>query len=482
MANSKKTINVPVPVAKEQSPVTMMLPVGNGHDIPTGDWVLLPDGSSVILGGIPQYWAISGPPNSYKTSLLVYFEMCGMESVAHIALPGAMTYDSENTYSVNRLDHLLKRFPFLAKADYMFQSKWFVIYKRDMFVDEVWNVMKAWFLELGKSQIKVKTPFIDRKTKKTIDIPLPSFVSFDSMSEVESEETNKLTDKKDLGDKKAKMYYMNKGFDKSRIIGSLGTLAHKVGAFVFMSTHIGEENAMQSQGPTSFPKKRLTDMPAGKVFKGVPDNFEYLMQHIWNSSTAKVLHVDHMEKYPRTQSFKATPKGDLQEVTITLLRSKTSRSGFKKREIISQRDGLLPELSCLIDLKEEYNGFGISGNATTYCVDLLPDVKIMRTTAREIIDGNLKLRRAIEICTEMAQTFALFMYDDPNLVCTPLQLYQDITNKGYNWDIILEARGNWVPNEADHPKPRISTMDLLRARIDLYDIKVARTTNGNTKK
>lgn len=444
-----------------------MLPVGGGFDLPTGRWVELEDGTSIILGGLSKYWAISGPANSYKSALLLYFQQAAIENVMHIAPPSVITYDSENTYDLYRLTQFQKKFKYQNERAFTYSGAWSILFKREMFFDKAWNIIKDWFKGIIKANINIESPMSDPMTgKKGTDL-FPSFLAIDSMSQVESEETNKATGDKDIGDKKAKTYYMNMGFDKSRVIGALGNMAQKAGCYVLTASHLGEKIAMAMN---EMPKRELTDMPIGTILKGVPDNFKYLMLHIWMSSTATVPHVDGAIKYPKTQKFKDTPKGDLQRVRLTLVRSKTSPDGYVQNCLISKKEGYQPHLTCLIELKEVYASFGIIGNNTTYALAIYPSVKIMRTTARERIDNDAKLRRAIDITFEMAQTFALFLYDDPELKCTPEQLYEELDKMGYDWNLILSLRGNWVFNEDTHPIPRVSTMDLLNIRIGKLDL------------
>jgi hypothetical protein len=44
-----------------------------------------------------------------------------------------------------------------------------------------------------------------------------------------------------------------------------------------------------------------------------------------------------------------------------------------------------------------------------------------------------------------------------------------VKEKGYDWDEILgNTRGWWTLNNDEHPIPYLSTLDLMRMRLDKY--------------
>ena len=482
MASPKtKTVPPRKPVTPNTESLESIMPLlntGCGFDLLTGKWLKLDDGSYIILGGLARYWSIGGPPNSYKTALLLFFHLAPSDNLTHIAAPSTFTYDTENSYVISRLHEILKKFKGLFDLNFAYSGMWTIVPKHMKLADLWWEDVKDWFKAIVKEKFMVSTPMTDIKTGKPFRMFFPSFLPIDSISQVESTTAHELAEKK-LGDSKAKMYYINVGFDKSRILGELGTLVYKAGAYTLLSTHIGDENMMSNQ---RFPTKEFTDSAAGQILKGVPKNFSYLLTHIWLTNTAKVSHVDHMEKYPKKQTLKLTPKGDLVTVKMTLVRSKTSRSGHTKDVYISQSAGVQAHLTNIIELKEECDNYGIVGNNVRYAMDLYPKAIMMRTTLREKIDNDVKLRRAIDITTEMYQTFSLFLYDNPNVICTPAQLREELEEKGYCWDTILESRGFWTVEDDKHPVPRLSTMDLLNIRIGEFTAPWAMKTKDTAKK
>ena len=188
---------------------------------------------------------------------------------------------------------------------------------------------------------------------------------------------------------------------------------------------------------------------------------------------------------------------DLIKIAVTPWRAKSGSSGIPFYLIFSQRDGLQVSLSELNHLRvnkafkvngKTYPwGWGIIGSSVKdFKLELLPDLKLTRTTVRKKIDEDYKLRRAFTITSEMHQIFSLWKLPD-YYKCTPEELRSDLMKKGYDWDILLESRGFWTFNEDKHPREFLSTMDLLRMRTDeykpyWYDSLVKKTASTATKK
>ena len=170
-------------------------------------------------------------------------------------------------------------------------------------------------------------------------------------------------------------------------------------------------------------------------------------------------------EFPSGDSYNKDP--DLNLVNLMLVRSKSGESGVSIDIIVSQTEGVLPHLSQFYYLKNS-GRFGLSGNDRNYQLELLPDVNLSRTTVRSKIDENPKLRRALEITSELCQITQYWRNIDRELICTPKELYEGIKSQGYDWDKILETRGWWTIDNDNHPVPFLSTMDLMKMRLGLY--------------
>lgn len=59
---------------------------------------------------------------------------------------------------------------------------------------------------------------------------------------------------------------------------------------------------------------------------------------------------------------------------------------------------------------------------------------------------------------------------EEGLYCHPRELYNDIVGKGYDWDLLMDTRGYWVPleEEAQQKYPFLSSMDMLNIRAGTY--------------
>jgi hypothetical protein len=134
---------------------------------------------------------------------------------------------------------------------------------------------------------------------------------------------------------------------------------------------------------------------------------------------------------------------------------------------VSQQEGVHGPLSEFHYCKVN-DRFGIDGTLQHYSLDLMPDVKLSRTTVRGKLDSDPKLRRAMNITSEMLQMRQLWDDVPEDVMCTPKQLYEDIKKLGYDWDVLLNTRGWWTCDNDKHPIPYLSTMDLLQMRVGNY--------------
>ena len=160
---------------------------------------------------------------------------------------------------------------------------------------------------------------------------------------------------------------------------------------------------------------------------------------------------------------------DLNTVKLTQLRSKSGPSGYTLEIVVSQTEGVLPTLTEFHFIKES-DRFGLTGNNVHYQIALLPEVTLNRNNVRENIDKNNKLRRAINITSELLQLniFHNVRLDTEGINCTPEELYKDIKELGYDWDVLLNTRGYWVIDQYENKIPYLNTIDLLRMRKGTY--------------
>jgi hypothetical protein len=149
------------------------------------------------------------------------------------------------------------------------------------------------------------------------------------------------------------------------------------------------------------------------------------------------------------------------------LRSKSGPSGNTIEIIVSQTEGVLPGLTEFNYIKDS-GRFGLNGSLQNYALDIYPECKLSRTTVRGKLDKDSKLRRAMNITSELCQIQEYFKAQS-EYFCTPAELYKDLKELGYDWDMILsQTRGWWTVNNEIHPLKFLSAMDLLRMRKGEY--------------
>ena len=124
--------------------------------------------------------------------------------------------------------------------------------------------------------------------------------------------------------------------------------------------------------------------------------------------------------------------------------------------IIQNVPCLLHVFFYLINYIKENNRYGLDGNNINYNLFIYPECKLARTTVRTKINNDPKLRRAINITAELLQLDIYHPYlKSEGLLCTPQELYEDIKKLGYDWNVLLETRGYWTPNQYEHPIEQI---------------------------
>ena len=97
---------------------------------------------------------------------------------------------------------------------------------------------------------------------------------------------------------------------------------------------------------------------------------------------------------------------------------------------------------------------------------LYPDVKIQRTTVRNLLDTDPMLRRAVKITADLLQ-IKTYYKDLPFNVPDVKELYEKLA-KDYDWKVLLNTRDYWTFNQYEHPIPFLSTMDLIEMYHDKY--------------
>jgi len=445
--------------------VKILINIGSLLDIPTGSYLKGKYGESILNGGLGSMTAIVGIGNNFKSTLLHYMMLSAASRIQYSHETSMSTYDTEINIHEDHLRKFIKRFPIFSEIDIIETGQWIITDKTIYLANEWFEILKK-FLKSKQEHSKsllLNSPFLERDRKTLMPILVPTFSEVDSLTEFETSDVAKIRDDNELGDSGANTVHMRQGLAKMRFLMEIPALIGSTNHFVLMTAHIGKDIQMAS-GPFSPPAtKVLQYLKNGDKIKGVSGKFGYLLSSCWHAynSTALINQSTKGPEYPRNPTDNMPGDTDLNLVSCRQLRSKSGPSGCVLEIVVSQSEGVLPELTEFHYIKSQER-FGISGTQQHYSLDLLPDEKLSRTTIRSKIDANPLLRRALNITSELCQIHQLWRHMDPKFLCTPKELYDNLLKQGYDWTTLLNTRGWWSLENDKNPIPFLSTMDLLR--------------------
>lgn len=441
--------------------------VGCLFDVPAGTYYKGKHGESILSGGFPHVVGLCGRGNTFKSTLEHFFHLSVLNRYASV--DRNLVYDTENSSTPARFDSLAAAFPNLQGRDLDDEGKILITDGAMMMGNKWWDSVKKYAAMKEKEQKKLMltTPFID-KSGKNLKIIQPTMVEIDSMSEMKFDSVALMLDKAEVGDSGRNMEAMKSSAAKSSMIGEMANLSNKAGMYLSMTAHLDDEIQMDPYAP---PTKRLADMQQKTIFKRVPKNFSFLTNVLYACSKTTVLwnKSDKTPLYPGSDAEKkAVGSKDLRMITVDCYRNKGGQSGAVFELIVSQTEGILAGLSEFWYCKSRK--FGFEGNDQRYNLEIYPEVTMQRTTVRSQIKSDPKLKRALEITSELCQMKHLWTGND-DIMCTPKELYENLKAKGFDWDVLLgDTRGYWIfeEDEKNEPLKFLSTMDLLLMRSGEY--------------
>lgn len=450
--------------------VKIMINIGATLDLPTGFYVKTKDGDHCLVGGLGAITAVVGRGNRYKSTIMHYMMLSAMDRIRSTNETVASTYDTEINIHEHALNRFINRFTSLRDLDILNTGVWNITDKTIYYANTWYEKLKEWLAEKEKSAAKLKrpTPFLDRHGKQ-LELVVPSFTEVDSFSEFETQDVADIQDNNELGDSGGNTIHMRQGLAKLRFLMEVPTLFGQNNHFLLMTAHLGAEINMATGPHQAPPPKMLQHMKQGEKIKGVTGKFFFLMNNCFHATNSSLL-INQGTKgaeYPETSDDSSTGDIDLNLVTLQQLRGKSGPTGYTLEIIVSQSEGVLPELTEFHHIKSN-DRFGISGTLQHYNLDIYPDVKLSRTTIRGKIKADSKLRRALNITSELLQIGTFHRQLRPELL-TPAELYEGIKKQGYDWDMILTCtRSWWTLDDDNHPLRRLSTYDLVRMARGQY--------------
>ena len=457
-------------IIQAENPVSVkpMMNAGALLDIPTGTYITGEKGESILNGGIPSIIGTAGPGNSFKSTFIHYLSLTVADRYKYSDINCPIhTHDTEDNMIFNfpRLNKLATYMQYLTNEPLYDASVWSVISKSEMASDKWIEVVHKKILEKikNKKEYIIYNGYVNRLNGDKIKLPKPNIIEIDSFSELEPETTEDIVLDGKINN--SNTMFMQQGLFKAKVMKDLPRLANNSNTTFILTAHIGEEINMASGPFSPQPTKQLQHMKAGQKIKGVVGKILYLSSHFYLITYSNTL-INQSTKMPEYPLEKEDNSTDLNIIKVKQLRSKTGPSGYVIEIVVSQVEGVLPSLTEFHYIKSDR--FGFIGNMVNYSLALYPDVKLSRTKIRTLINKDKKLRRAINIQSELKQ-MKTFMRQYRNILCTPEELYEGIKEKGYDWDDILEnTRGWYTPNNYKGDLKFLSTLDLLKMRAGTY--------------
>lgn len=465
----------PFSMFKSAPSLRPMWNIGGLFDVQTGRYYTGKHGESILCAGLNHFTGVAGLPNMFKT-VISLFQLGSVMN--RVSLAVMMAHDSENTLSPGRIAGVFRQFLALRDIDLVTAGRLLFTDATVYTGNEWWNAMREYAeSRRNDKSIMITTPFIDEATGENIRIPSPTLAFLDSLSGLQTDGVMDMYEKGDVGSKDLNMVAMKGAGAKSQLIDQVTQVTGGSGLNILMTAHVGQEYQLDMYKPNI---KRLKFLKGDLKLKKVPENFSFLTANCWYCvSLSPMLDSEKMPEFPRDEDDDLKGDTDLINIVMVNLRGKSGPSGIPFEVVVSQSEGFKPELSEFVYCKG-YDYYGISdkdGNKAkgkpNFRLDLYPSVNMTRKTARSLLENDPFMARAINITAEMCMMQNLW-HDEKyphHLVCTPKQLREDIEKRGYDWNILLNTRGFWLPLEEEglySELPFLSTMDLLKMRVGEY--------------
>lgn len=459
------------PGFKPIDPHKSLINIGATFDIPTSYWMRGIYGENIMLGGLGPLTAISGPGKMYKSTVLHYQMLSAMARVWTATKTSCSTYDSETNIHVSRMKQFVKMFPEFGDTDIIDGEDWVISDSGTYYGDEWWSKLRTFMIDKRKNakQLQVRLPFNDKHGNPIFET-VPTFSEIDSLTAMQLSAGVEILNKNDIGDSGGSHVFMREGLGKAQMLHELPAMGASCKHYFLTTTHIGKNNQMSSGPGMMPPKKQLQFLDPNTKVKGVTEQFLYQQHNFWMVTNCVLLwnKEDKTPKYPKVQGDAAPGDTDLNLVTVQNMRSNSGPNGYKLDIIVSQAEGVLPSLTEFNMLKD-YDSFGFDGNDRSYRLFLMPEETLQRTTVREKLDRSPRLRRAMNITSEIAQMQQFQMRFIGDRIVQPDVLATKLKERGYDLNWLLDnTRGWWTYNNERVGSYFLSTLDLMDMANGLY--------------
>ena len=456
------------PKVKSAAYMKILYNTGVLTDIPTGEYQFGIHGESLLNGGRAPIEAVAGGGNTFKSTTAIARDLIVLDRLRQAGVDTSLSIeDTEMNMQPVNMGRFASNLPSFNGMNPIDDGSMVITDDSMMYGDEFVRAMDDFVIEKLKirdSQM-VEIPFLDKDGKPMKIIP-PSFWGIDSLTHWKTKALEKFN-KSNLGTSEQNTINMKMGLDKSNFLLKLGRMTVSANHYCFLTSHYGKDSAPIGGNPNIPPPKKLNAMGSGEKTKGTTEQIYYVTHNMWRNKTAKPLTNQGTKgpEYPVDSTETNEPNLDLYVVDTVLLRGKFGPSGFTIPVVLSQKNGILPELTRFHYLRTN-NYYGMNGGNTTFEMDLFPGLKLSRTTIRSKMKENPLLIRAIEITSDLLQLGIHRRHSDVHM--SPAELFETLKKKGYNWEQLLNTREWWCPNNDKHPMSYLSTLDLLRMAHDKY--------------
>lgn len=438
--------------------------LGSLLDIPSGRYHKGKYGDNILNGGFSNFMGIGGRGNTFKTALTISMNYTVLDRY-----PGSdlTIYDAEITAAWDRLEDMAVRYSNIDFQTMVDEGRIILTSAAEHSGNEWWKAVRDLSAQRQKDakKLMVETPFLDRHGNPLKMMP-PSSHFLDSISQLETDAISDIYEKNEIDASAAQTDAMRSAGIKTRLVMQVPSVTSNGGLFLTTTAHIGDEIKIDPYAPA---KQQLAFLKKGLKFKNTPEKFTFLTSGCWVVSNAEPLlnASSKSAEYPLPGHSNREGDTDLQILTMINIRSKSGPTGHVFKLIISQTEGLLSGLSEYHYLKTRKDKFGLlgpEGITKDYRLAIYPDVLLKRTTVRAQIDEDPRLKRALEITSELAQIYDYWPDFPSSDRIKPKDLFTKLTEYGYDWSVLLDTRGYWTFDHYNHPVKPLSTMDL----IDMY--------------
>lgn len=441
------------------------IPVGGGFDILNGTYYRGLNGEEVLSGGFSYIMGIAAKGNVGKSTLAEWFMYTAMGRVTAFTFETpsvGIFYDTELNKNEPRMTELQMACKILCNQDLFSVGRFTLTTKVQYSGNKFFEMIKDWLTAKAKDRKNsYETPFADRGGKTPFKMFVPTFSAVDSISEFDTDDMEATREKTELGSGAQNILNMRAGLVKANFLTELPRVTVQANNYTVLVAQIGKNTDIGSS-PHAPPRVQLKNLPSTEAIKGATAKFTFATHDCWWIEQSVPWWDDDMKpEYPIDAKTARVKDTDLQLTKLKQLRSKGGASGVLHEILVSQKTGVLPELTEFHYLRTRKRwGMEVSGGGgSIMALSIYPDKTVTRNTVRSVIDVDPLFCRALTFTMEMKQMqehWAWVMEDD--VFVEPADLYQGLIARGYDWKVLLHTRGYWCLGA--NPIPYLSTMDL----------------------